>query len=124
MSLISKIFGGNNEQKAQAAYEKGNYDEAIRYFEKSANGGNTESMVQLGEIFHYKRRNLSKSLEWFHKAAERGSGEACFNIGYIYQCEEGFEDYATAAKWYKKALALGYAPAKNPLIILEANGYA
>ena len=42
-------------------------------------------------------------MKWFRKAADRGLVDAQFNLGVIYDAGEGVtQDYAEAAKWYRR----------------------
>jgi uncharacterized protein len=50
---------------------------------------------------------------WFRKAADQGYAEAQYNLGLMYEDGRGVpQDHAEAVKWWGKAAALGFHPAK------------
>ena len=69
--------------------------------------------------------------DWYHKVAYRltkiwagqKQPDAQFNLGYLYYLGKGVEqDYAEAAKWYRKAADQGHKSALYNLGFLYKNG--
>lgn len=104
-----------------------NIELAVLWFERAARQNYSDSMLMLGKIYQYGcgpvEKDIDRSLYWFNMAAGLNIGEACFDIGYIYYTEEDLVDVRLAAKWFERALSLGYTAAEHPLEILKANDY-
>ena len=64
-----------------------------------------------------------KALEIFKPLAEQGDAAAQFNLGNMHLYGEGVpQDYAEAAKWYRKAAEQGDAEAQALLGLMYHNG--
>ena len=70
-------------------------------------------------------------LDWYHKVAYRltklwvgqKQPDAQFNMGYLYYIGKGVaQDYAEAAKWYRRAADQGHTSAQFNLGFLYKNG--
>lgn len=62
-----------------------NEDEAIRWFTLSAQGGNVDSMTQLGGIYcEMNPPNWPKSAEWLERAARAGDAGSAYQVYLIY----------------------------------------
>lgn len=94
------------------------YTEAVNWYYKSAEHGNSEAQYELGHIYTdgLKKANISKdadeALKWFLKAAEQGLDKAQLAVGDIYAKKK---DYAEAAKWYSLAADQRYPHAQDKL---------
>ena len=93
-----------------------NYSEAIRWYRKAAEKGDSVASFNLG-LMHYRGQGISKDLSealyWFGKAADRGHTPAQLNLGTMYQKGRGVgEDFAEAYKWFCIAVAAGDKTAK------------
>ena len=68
----------------------------------------------------YKRGDYQTALREWRQLAERGHVVAQYNLGVLYQKGDGIpQDYAEAAKWYKKAADQGDAKAQSALDFLS-----
>ena len=57
---------------------------------------------------YYDEENYSRALELFHQLAAVGHAEAMESIGLMYERGHGVaRDYASAQRWYEKAIAAG-----------------
>ncbi len=74
----------------------------------------------------YNLGDYVKALRQFRIAAEKGkmsSGSAQFYLGVMYDNGQGVrQDYATAAKWYRKSANQGNAKAQNNLGVMYDDG--
>ena len=102
--------------KADAAYNKKDYSEAVKWYRKAAEQGNAWAEFRLG--WCYKKgygvsKSWSEAVKWYRKAAEQGQVNAQHNLGWCYQNGEGVtQSYSEAVKWYRKAAEQGHADAQ------------
>ena len=61
-------------------------------------------------------------VQLFHSRAMQGDAAAQFVLGLTYQYDEGLQDYAEAARWYRRAAEQGLAQAQNQLGAMYALG--
>ena len=97
--------------KAQALYAytcmtEDRIDEAIKWYRKAAEQGNTMAPTLLGRIYfeEEQKMNMKEAARWFRKGAEQGKTFAQRMYGIC--CFEGYgvtQDRAEAVKWFLKA---------------------
>jgi S1-C subfamily serine protease len=118
---LSKIIS-----QAEAAYDRADYDEAIRWYRLAADQGLASAQFNLGIIYANNRgilRNDAEAARWYRLAAEQGHAEAQYNLGIFYTNGQGLpQSYAEAARWYRLAADQGLASAQYNLGIIYANG--
>ncbi|MCH5351272.1 MAG: sel1 repeat family protein, partial [Clostridiales bacterium] len=71
-------------QQATAAYESGNYEEAVRLFTEIAEGGDPYAQMNLGICYeqgHGVEQDYAEAAKWYRKAAEQGDADSQFNLG-------------------------------------------
>jgi TPR repeat protein len=64
-------------------YDKGRYEEAFKWFKKSAAQGNTDAISNLAECYELGegvKKDIPEALKWYGKAAEKGDATAKENI--------------------------------------------
>jgi len=78
------------------------------WYRRAAEQGDAYAQYWLGRLYSDSNslcNNLDEAFKWFLKAAEQGHAQAQSVVGFYY--ENGLanvkEDYAEAAKWYRKA---------------------
>lgn len=77
----------NNYDKANELFSKGNYTEAIKYYEKAANKNHNEAMCALGIINYYGfgvNISYKRAKSWFVKSIDNGNTIANHYLGRIY----------------------------------------
>ncbi|MBD5280075.1 MAG: sel1 repeat family protein [Bacteroides sp.] len=103
------------------------YDNALAYYVKSANGGNTHAMLNLARLYYTGdgvNKDYKEAIKWLRKAAEYDSGVAMYNLGYMYLKGKGTEKSTdTALRWYKAAAAKGHKGAQKAVDILSKDNY-
>jgi hypothetical protein len=109
-----------------AAYEKGNYETALKVLRPLAENGDTRAQSTLG-LLYYRGRAVQKddaeALKWFRLAADRGDAIAEFNLGVMYAEGQGVpQDNDEAAKWYRLAADQGNPQAQYNLGLWYAQG--
>lgn len=102
-------------------------DEAIIWYEKSANNGNSKAAIELAEIYEHGRgvkQDYFKAARWYEHAANNGSATAQLKLGEMYENGQGvyFQSNIEAAKWYRKAAENGDKRAEVNLGIAYDNG--
>ncbi|KAF9079123.1 hypothetical protein BGX23_005018, partial [Mortierella sp. AD031] len=56
-----------------------NYSQAIEWYLRAANRGNTTAQYHLGRMYHHGKgvpQDYSKAMEWYLKAADQGNAVA------------------------------------------------
>lgn len=115
--LIVKAQNGKEEyNKGYVAFEAKNYSEAMNWFKKSAEKGNSDAMFSVGYIY-YAEKDFINSFAWYKKAADRGYANAMYNLSLSYMDGLGVSQNETEAlKWMQKAVKSGFEPAKTKAI--------
>jgi tetratricopeptide (TPR) repeat protein len=93
--------------KADDAYHRTDYAEAIRWYRRAADQGNPHAQNNMGWLYEYGRgvaQDYGEAMRWFRLAAEQGNDSAQSNIGRLYENGWGVaQDYGEAMRWYRKA---------------------
>ncbi|APF27235.1 tetratricopeptide repeat family protein [Clostridium sporogenes] len=92
-------------------YKEQNYKEAMHWYKKASDKGNSTSMNNIG-FMYYKGKGVEqdykKAMEWYSKASQAGNFTAMGNIGFMYYNGQGVkQDYKEAMYWYKKSYKEG-----------------
>ena len=111
---------------AEALVESRGTDDpdALRWFHKSADGGNAPAMVHLGIMSLLGTGGVDndpmEAARWFRKAADAGSAAGMYDLATMYDDGQGIpEDPVKAKDLYRKAAALGHPEAKQRLAQLS-----
>jgi len=108
-------WGGWDE--GVAAYNRGDYDAALREWRPLAEHG---AMYGNG---HGVPQDDKETVKWFRKAAEQGHTKAQFNLGAMYGNGQGVpRDDEAAVKWYRRAAEQGNDRAQYSLGLMYING--
>jgi hypothetical protein len=95
------------------------YAKAMKYSRIAADCGNTDAMVDVGNMYRLGygvEKNQAEAVKWFRIAAEQGNAVAQYNLGYSYVSGNGIEKNPTEAlMWYRKAADQGIAKAQTIL---------
>ena len=104
---------------AIGAYQRGDYELALRLFRPLAEAGDAKAQGNLGRMYALGQgvtQDYTEAVKWFRRSAEQGEAIAQFNLGLSFESGKGInQDYAEAAKWYWKAAYQNYAEAQNAL---------
>ena len=121
-----EIDSSTQFQQAEAAYDQGNYSQALRLFQSLAQQGNPMAQYNVGTLYYEGlgvAQNYEIAMEWFRKSANQGYADAQYNLGVMYENGRGVEQNNTiAASWYRKAANQGHAMACNNLGSLYHQG--
>ena len=93
------------------AAKKGNYAQAITFFEQACNSGKAESCYNLGLLYangQGVRQNYTQAAKLWEQACNGGDAQGCYNLGVLYGNGEGKQqNFSTAKEYYGKACDLG-----------------
>ncbi|MGR9108705.1 MAG: caspase family protein [Gammaproteobacteria bacterium] len=92
------------------AYDRANYQTALRVWLPQAEQGNPEAQTYVGEIYEKGlgvAPDYAIAAAWYKKAAAQGFSRAQLNLGYLYEKGLGVDqDVATALNYYRDASGL------------------
>jgi TPR repeat protein len=104
-----------------------NIAEAVYWFRKAADLGNTAAMNGLGVMYRDGQVGLAKdeaeAVRWFHQAAGLGDATAMNRLGRLHRDGKGVPQNGTeAVYWFRKAADLGDTDAMNRLGYMYLEG--
>jgi TPR repeat protein len=104
-----------------------NYDQAMRWYERAAEGGNAKAQFYLGVLLESGARGAADpaaaAAGWFRKAAEQGHTEAQYRLGLVVFQGRGVKrDRNEAAQWFEAAATGGLADAQYNLGLIYETG--
>ncbi|WP_295871660.1 caspase family protein [uncultured Zhongshania sp.] len=89
------------------AYDRADYKTALKVWLPSAEQGDAEAQLAVGEIFEKglgTEPNYEVAIFWYQKAADQGNKSALFNLGTLYEQGMGVEkDRLQAINYYRQA---------------------
>jgi Sel1 repeat len=113
-------------EDAETAYQKGNYEAAIRIARPLAESGNARAQSLLGRMYSRGRglpHDEVEAVNWLRRAAEQGDAVAEFTLGNLYAEGKGVpQDYVEAARLYRLAAERGDPQAQYNLGLAYAKG--
>lgn len=118
-------FAGKSD--ALAAYQTGNYVEAVRLFRALAEQGDPEAQYYLGYMYE-KGQGVPKDHErmrtWYQRAADAGNAKAQYKVavGYAFGLGGLPQSDEDATKWLHQSAANGYRRAQKILGRAYAEG--
>jgi uncharacterized protein len=127
LSPLGVTGSQRNADAGYAAYEKGNYEAALKLLRPLAENGDDRAQSMLGLLYYRGRggvqQNDAEALKWFLLAADRGNALAEFNLGVMHAEGRGVpQDNGEAARWYRLAADRGSPQAQYNLGLWYANG--
>lgn len=121
LSLAAAVDAGPFEDGV-AAYKRGDYAAALRFWRPLAEQGDAAAQFNLG-LTYGLAQDYAEAVKWYRKAAEQGYAQAQHNLGAIYDNGSGVpQNYAEAVKWYRRAADQGHASAQKELGNMYAYG--
>jgi TPR repeat protein len=113
-------------EDADAAYARGDYAAALRFYRPLAEAGAYPAQFVLGGMYETGRgvpQDHAEAAKWYRKAAEQGFGFAQFNLASMYANGRGVpQDDGEQAKWTRRAADQGHLYAQRALGGLYALG--
>jgi uncharacterized protein len=115
VTVSGGAIAGPSEQ-GWAAYQRGDYETALKLWQPLAAQGNAFAQSNLGFMYDTGQgvpRDLSEAAKWYRLAAEQGNPRAQSNLGSMYAAGEGVpQDFVQAYMWASLAAARFPASAK------------
>ena len=112
-SAASKGFFQEGERRYWGNGVLRNRNEAIEWYRKAAEYGNTQAQYRLGRCYRFGigvPQDFIEAAKWFRKAAEQGDRRGECSLGLCYAQGRGVpQDDGEAVKWYRKAAEQGDA---------------
>lgn len=125
-ALASPSSAGPVED-GNAAFERGDYETALRLLRAPAEQGDADAQLLLGMMYQDGEgvpKDSVQAAQWIRKAAEQDNATAEFALGVMYLQAMGVaKDDTAGVRWLEKAARHGLAPAQFTLAKLhEDNG--
>lgn len=109
LTLLLPLAGMAGYEDGMAAYNRGDYAQAIAEIEPLAENGNTDAQYIMGMLFHYgygKKLDQAQAAAWFRKAANSGNAQAQYYLGMINEKGDGVpRDLVAAHMWFSLSAA-------------------
>ncbi len=80
------------------------YQQAIKWYMKSADLGNTRAMCNVANYFYHVDIDYKKVIEWYNKSSDLGNSEAMRHLGVYYNIKE--KNCLVAFNWWTKSANL------------------
>jgi TPR repeat protein len=110
LALFGEAMAGPLEG-GEAAYQRGDYETAVRLWRLSGDEGNVYAQFNLGLLYSSGQglpQDHAQALIWFRKAADQGDARAQVYLGGMYRVGRGVrQDDAQAVAWFRKAANQG-----------------
>lgn len=106
------ITYAQNFDKADKAYEAGDYTTAAKEFRLLAEQGDAGAQFNLGYMYSKGEgvvQDYAEAMRWYRLAAEQDYADAQFNLGLMHFKGQGVpQDYVLAHMWFNIAAASGH----------------
>lgn len=86
------------------AYDKGNYEEAMRYCQEAAEYGNTDAFAYIGLLYLWGKgvkQDFEIALNWFQKVVDSGEVDGWFFEGVLY---DDMKEYEKAIRCFETVM--------------------
>src|ERR671931_1061844 len=111
---------------ASAAYERGDYVQAMKLFRQLAENGHQWAQRRVASMYAEGKgvpRDYREAVKWYRLAAAQGYVPAEYSLGGAYEKGQGVpQDYREAVKWYRLAAAHGNELAQVSLGVMYTTG--
>ena len=105
----SSFAAANPFDDASAAYERGDYVQAVKLFRQLAEQGHQWAQRRLGAMFAEGKgvpQDYQEALKWYRLAAAQGNQFAQMNLAVMYSNGTGVpQDFVRAHTWFTLAVA-------------------
>lgn len=118
----------NAFQSGWAAYERGDYSQAVDSWLPLARQGHVSAQINLATMYDHGTgvaQDVERALRWYQRAAHQGSAIAQYNLGlFLADRKMLTADDEDGLYWLFKAAAQNYADAQYQLGLMYAEGIA
>ena len=117
LMLATPVLAGF--QEGVDAYERGDYETALKKFLPLAEQGHAGAQNHLGELYAEGKgvpQDYQEAMKWYRLAADQGDAAAQYFLGVRYDEGTGVpQDFQEAVRWFREAADQGNAAAQNNL---------
>ena len=102
-------------QDGKDAYDRSDYETALKEWRPLAEQGNAEAQFRMGRLYDYVQQyqDLQEAIRWYRLAAEQGLPAAQNSLGLRYSIGRGVpHDYKEAVRWWLLAAEQEFAEAQ------------
>lgn len=114
-------------RKALEAFSRGDYYQALRFWQTAAEKGDPQAMNNLGVLYDKGlgvEPDVGRALHWYAKSADAGHPSGMCNFGRMLEQGRGVPpDAAEAARWFDLAARRGQPEAQYNLGMLYEQGH-
>ncbi|MDA0740161.1 MAG: tetratricopeptide repeat protein, partial [Nitrospirae bacterium] len=92
LSLMLATPAWADYQAGVDAYERGDYETALKEWRPLADQGNATAQLNLGFMYDNGQgvpQDDQEAVKWFRRAAEQGDADAQYNLGLMYRTGQG-----------------------------------
>ena len=104
-------------EDAEAAYNRGDLETAVRMWRPLAAQGNALAQYNLGLMYGNGRgvvQDHKEAVKWYRLAADQGNAQAQFVLGVMYEYGRGVpQNYVRAHMWYNLSASNRYSHASK-----------
>jgi len=121
--FLLAVSGCTDFQAAEDAYNRGDYETALKKFLPLAEQGLAAAQHYMGVMYGEGKgvpQDYAEAMKWYRLAAEQGDADAQYNLGGMYFSGHGVaRNHIQAYMWVTLAAAQGNENASKGLEILE-----
>ncbi len=121
--FLLAVPGCTDFQAAEDAYDRGDYETALKKFLPLAEQGLAAAQHYMGVMYGEGKgvpQDYAEAMKWYRLAAEQGDADAQYNLGGMYFSGHGVaRNHIQAYRWVTLAAAQGNKNAVIGLEILE-----
>ncbi len=118
---------GSDYQAGVDAYNRGDYDTALKEFRPLAVQGDPKAQNKMGVLYVLGEgvpQDYTEAVKWYRLAAEQGEAAAQYNLGLMYNNGQGVpQDYTEAVRWFRLGADQGEAAAQFNLGVMYFSGH-
>lgn len=121
-AVVAEESAAGFSARGDVAYNRGDIMDAIQWYRKAADLGDTHAQVRLGYIYDKAEEN-EQAVIWYRKAAEEGDPAGQHGLAQMYATGEGVpRDTALALSMMKEAAQQDYVPSLLALAVTFEKG--
>ena len=109
--LLAGVAIAGPFEDGYAAFESGDYAQAMKWFRLGADQGDAFAQYNLGFMYQEGQgvpQDYAEAVKWYRLAADQGLANAQSNLGNMYYNGQGvLQDYVLAHMWFNLAAARG-----------------
>lgn len=126
LSLFVVPASAQNFNQGYFAYNRGDFEAALREWRPLAERGQLLAQYNLGRMYFSGEgvaKDYGEAKKWFERAAAQEYAPAQNSLGLLYDNGQGVRrDYKEAVKWFRHGAEQGYTPAQVSLGLHYADG--